>query len=85
MRYILMAFIHLYWIVPKNKRQQCIFKESCSRHVYRTAKENGLIKAVNAIRERKRQCRPGYYRVTDTWVRLADNSMISISLLNERV
>ena len=76
MRYLLMLLIRLYWLVPAHKRRRCIFKESCSRYVYRMAKEQGFRKALGAFRERKKQCRPGYYFRNNETVRLADNSII---------
>jgi len=76
MRYLLMAFIRLYWLLPAHKRRRCIFEESCSRYVYRIAKEQGFKKALQAFNERKQQCRPGYYYRDDDSVRLADNSIV---------
>lgn len=62
MRWLLMLPIVVYWYcVPQLvKSRSCLFKETCSRFVYRTARENGLVAGVRALRERYSQCRPGY-------------------------
>jgi hypothetical protein len=36
-----------------------LFRESCSRHVYRCTTEQGLIAGLKALRGRLRCCRPG--------------------------
>ena len=82
MRYLLIAFIRLYWLLPAHKRRRCIFKESCSRYVFRTAKEQGFKKAIQAFQERKKQCRGGYYHISDSMVRLADNSVVPAAELS---
>lgn len=53
--------IHIYWIlIPEKKRKSCLFRESCSRHVYRTTEEKGFKEGIIALKKRYQQCRPGY-------------------------
>ncbi|KQB99948.1 membrane protein insertion efficiency factor YidD [Pedobacter sp. Hv1] len=62
MKILLLLIIKLYWLtVPKNKRRKCIFKISCSQHVYHTTKKEGLFKGLSALKYRFRNCRAGYY------------------------
>lgn len=61
MRYLLLACIRGYWrLVPPQVRRVCLFRESCSSYVYRVAIVRGLGAAIRALRERRRQCAPGY-------------------------
>lgn len=60
MNYLLMFFIRVYWCLPKRYRRKCLFKESCSRHVYFVTRRDGFKKGINALQKRWRQCRPGY-------------------------
>lgn len=85
MRYCLLILIRLYWLSPKKYRRQCIFNESCSRYMHRIAKEKGFKEGLAAIRERKQKCQPGYYRINEEEIRLADQSVVSRCLLNEDV
>lgn len=85
---VLQITIELYWFfVPAERRRSCIFRESCSRHVWRRLDEGGLRAGVDALRSRWRQCRPGYQVVqttVGTFVLLRDGSLIpeSDSCLN---
>lgn len=61
MKVFIILIIKLYWwIIPASKRKQCLFKESCSKYVYRIAKQQGLLKGINAFKLRYYQCRPNY-------------------------
>jgi putative component of membrane protein insertase Oxa1/YidC/SpoIIIJ protein YidD len=53
--------IELYWrlIVPQ-RRRQCIFRESCSLHVHRITRDQGLVRGISAFVHRFRRCRGGY-------------------------
>jgi len=79
----LLLAIRLYWIVwPARWRRSCLYRESCSRYVYRAAREAGLAAGFRALRERARTCRPGYgivRRGGEAWLVLADGSMLSAS------
>ncbi len=81
MRYVLLLCIRLYWCIPAGKRHCCLFKESCSRYVYRAAKQEGFINAIQALRMRMRQCRAGYssFATADgrEWVLLNEGTVVS--------
>lgn len=85
MNYCLLILIRLYWLIPKKYRNPCIFRESCSNHVYRIVKNEGFKKGLSAIKERKQKCKPGYYYINKEQVRLADKSIVSTTLLNESI
>ncbi len=52
----------MYWkIIPANKRNLCIFKESCSKIVYRYAIDKGSTSALKIFIYRYKNCRPGYH------------------------
>lgn len=58
---VIVLLIRIYQIVaPRALRDRCIFEERCSDFVIRSAKENGVIGAFAAFRQRIRTCRPGY-------------------------
>jgi len=61
MKRVLLSAIELYWrlIVPE-RRRRCIFRESCSLHVYRITRDQGVIKGVSAFAHRFRRCRGGF-------------------------
>jgi putative component of membrane protein insertase Oxa1/YidC/SpoIIIJ protein YidD len=86
MKYILMAAIQLYWLMPKAARRKCIFKKTCSHYVYDAAKEKGIEAGLMALKQRYRQCRPvqASYTTPDDiqWIILADNTVIKNSQLN---
>jgi uncharacterized protein len=81
MRLFLLCCIRLYWRIPAAKRRRCLFKESCPRYMYRVAKQEGFVKAVQALRMRMRQCRAGYSSFTAAdgrdWVLLNDGTVVS--------
>jgi len=61
MKIILLFFIKIYWLtVPKNKRKQCIFRKSCSQHVFETTSKYGLIRGLKALIFRISNCRYGF-------------------------
>ena len=80
---MLILAIRIYWAVwPARWRRTCLFRESCSRYVYRVATEEGLAGGLRALRERYRACRPGYgivRRYGESWLVLADGSTLSAS------
>jgi putative component of membrane protein insertase Oxa1/YidC/SpoIIIJ protein YidD len=77
---VLLLAIRLYWAVwPDRWKRGCLYRETCSRHVYRVAEEHGLAAGLRALRTRFRTCRPGYGVVTaygQAWLALADGSML---------
>lgn len=80
MKWFLIAIIKFYWIiVPENKKRTCLFKETCSRHVYRHTVEHGFFKGIKALVQRVRKCRRGYHLYIGEngfEMRLADGSII---------
>ncbi|MFM5893100.1 MAG: hypothetical protein ACKOQM_01525 [Novosphingobium sp.] len=63
MRWMIRAIIRTYWLlIPAYRRRKCLFKESCSRHVYRET-DAGFHDAIRAFRYRFGACRPGYVRL----------------------
>jgi uncharacterized protein len=83
MNWVILIAIQLYWLFrPKFLKRQCLFKETCSHHVYRIAQERGLAAGIIALRKRSRICRPGYQIVSSgiaLQVQLVDGSKISES------
>jgi putative component of membrane protein insertase Oxa1/YidC/SpoIIIJ protein YidD len=83
--------IKLYWfLIPPSKRRKCIFKESCSKHVYRKLDEGGFKNGLNAFLKRYYQCRPGYkvfYNSTTTnlEIELSDYSIVQLGDMREDV
>ncbi|MFD2962507.1 MULTISPECIES: membrane protein insertion efficiency factor YidD [Olivibacter] len=81
-RFLLLIPIKVYWLlVPKSKRRCCIFHESCSKHVFRITKEDGLIHGLKALKQRYKSCRAGYsfmLRDGDVSVHLANGDFIEI-------
>jgi thermostable 8-oxoguanine DNA glycosylase len=65
-----------------------LFKESCSNYVYRTAKEEGLMKGLSALKYRYNNCRPNYYLMKDkdkTVLITAKYVIIEENLIDERI
>jgi hypothetical protein len=79
-KWLLLLAIQLYWAVwPTRWRRGCLFRESCSRHVYRRTQRSGFLEGIRALRQRYRTCRPGYGVVTcygESWLVLADGSFL---------
>lgn len=86
MKWLLIALIHLYWIIPKKHRRPCIFKHTCSKYVYQTTKEKGLLRGIQALKQRMKQCTPNYALYTGDdqkeWVILQDKAVIARSFTN---
>lgn len=61
MKQLLLLSIRAYWLlVPAFLRRRCLFRESCSRLVFREAKANGFGAGWTAFRKRHQTCRPGF-------------------------
>jgi len=61
MKLILLFVIRSYWfLIPKSKRRQCIFRKSCSNFVYEETSKNGLLKGLKALKFRYQNCRGGF-------------------------
>lgn len=85
MKFIFLTAIKIYWLIPKSSRRKCLFKYSCSHYVYNTTRQEGLIKGLHALRQRIRQCRPGYtfYNLEGKeFVLLQDNTVVERKEMN---
>ncbi len=61
MKYLLLLPIKIYWfLIPPHKRNSCIFKESCSKNVYRITKNKGIKAGFQALSFRYKNCRSKY-------------------------
>jgi uncharacterized protein len=61
MQFLFLTAIRLYWLlIPMKNRRKCIFKESCSRYVYRICFDDGFVAGSKAFAFRFRNCRNGY-------------------------
>ncbi|MFM7683658.1 MAG: membrane protein insertion efficiency factor YidD [Bacteroidota bacterium] len=62
MTFILQFIIKIYWfMIPPTKRNQCLFKESCSKIVYRISQEQGFFSAIRTFYFRYKNCRSDYH------------------------
>lgn len=58
MKYFFKFAIRLYWfIVPNSLKGVCLFRESCSKHVYRTLQNEGTKAGFKALVYRFKVCR----------------------------
>lgn len=58
---LLLLGIRLYWkLWPERFRRSCLFRESCSKYVYRVTAHTGASAGFAALLERARRCRGGY-------------------------
>jgi putative component of membrane protein insertase Oxa1/YidC/SpoIIIJ protein YidD len=90
MRRLFLLAIKSYWrLVPPRRRRQCVFRESCSRHVYRIVRDEGAIRGMIAFARRLRRCRHGYSVVLDEQLTpsflLADGSTLPDSQASDFV
>lgn len=92
MKQFLLIIIKIYWLtIPKSSRRRCLFQESCSNHVYRIIKNEGLISGLKALRFRIRNCNSNYaiIKIDNKPVlisssnKLFDESEINYSILNQ--
>ena len=81
MKHLLLFAVRAYWLLwPENRKRCCLFRESCSRHVYRVTCHDGLLPGVRALFRRVRLCRGGYsgtVLANGFEVCLADGTVIS--------
>lgn len=88
MKYLALVFIRIYWLLPEKQRRRCLFRESCSRYVYRMIKDKGFIAGCKALKKRVLQCRPGYvlYKVDNRFeLQLKNGSIIPEDQIAERL
>ena len=61
MKILVIFIIKFYWkIFSEEKRNSCIFYESCSKYVKRKIENDGLINGFKALFFRFKHCRSGY-------------------------
>ncbi len=61
MKYLLLLAIRIYWsLIPETNRRKCIFRKSCSNHVYDQTRNSGLKAGIEAFRFRYQNCRNGF-------------------------
>lgn len=63
--------IRLYWyLIPKERRIVCLYKDHCSQHIYNAFDKEGFITGVKTFLERYRNCNNNYT------CQLKDNAVI---------
>jgi uncharacterized protein len=86
MKALLLLGIELYWrLTPEHRRRSCVFRESCSRHVYRIARDSGVRAGVSALWHRSRRCRGVSLEASPEGLvlRLRDGSVLNKSEASE--
>ncbi|MCB0782772.1 MAG: membrane protein insertion efficiency factor YidD [Flavobacteriales bacterium] len=78
MRMLLCIPIRLYWrFFPQRWKRNCLYRVSCSHHVYARTRSQGLVAGFAALRERIQTCNARH-----TWI---DNGSWSIVLADGRL
>lgn len=84
MKYLFIIIIKLYWLLfPEKNRRSCLFKESCSKYVFRVFNEDGFLKGISAFYERYKKCRPGYIIRNSKDFKKLELLLVDGSILNE--
>jgi len=61
MKYLILLVIRLYWIlIPQSNRRKCIFKKSCSNHVFEITQKEGFLNGLKAFQFRYKNCRGNF-------------------------
>jgi putative component of membrane protein insertase Oxa1/YidC/SpoIIIJ protein YidD len=88
-KHLLRAAIRAYWALwPRRFRRGCLYRETCSRYVYRVTDEIGFVAGLRALSHRVRTCRPGYAVSTDKGefgLALRDGSFLQRNLVAEDI
>lgn len=59
MKWLILIPIHVYrQFYPSNWKRTCLFEETCSTFVYRTAYTHGFLAGCRTLKARFRRCRP---------------------------
>jgi len=96
MSLLLKLSIKLYWFfIPEHRRRNCLYRVSCSKHVYHTTNQSGFIKGFSELKKRFKNCRPGYEIIylddeNTLIVNLKDGSTlqhsdISLNIINQNI
>ncbi|WP_419494380.1 membrane protein insertion efficiency factor YidD [Chryseobacterium bernardetii] len=89
MKNLLILLIKIYWLViPPEKRRKCIFRTSCSKHVYETITNEGFISGLYALIYRFKNCRSGAYIIEnssgETQIILPNQQILNEMEISER-
>jgi hypothetical protein len=61
MKQLLLSLIRMYWnVVPIHKRGPCLFKKTCSHHIYDQTLAHGFLAGMKAFFFRYKNCRGGF-------------------------
>lgn len=90
MRPCILFVIRCYWrLTERHVVRTCLFRESCSRYVYRIVQDHGIRAGLAALAARFRSCRGGFTAVGDSrlgmCLRLADGSIAQASELADHM
>lgn len=92
MKWLLIGCILLYRLLNRTTglwRRTCVFRTSCSLHVYAVTRAEGLSAGLRAFRDRRRQCRPGYHYFEGSdarpYIVLADGTAIPYASASDSV
>jgi uncharacterized protein len=85
-KHILLLGIQAYWAFwPRRWKRTCLYRETCSRFVYRTTQEDGCIAGLRALTCRYFTCRPQYSIEVEEgrfFVRLSDGSQLQAEVMS---
>ncbi|CAM2794029.1 membrane protein insertion efficiency factor YidD [Chryseobacterium flavum] len=89
MKNLLILLIKIYWLViPQSKRRKCIFRTSCSRHVYEKTIQEGFISGLKAFKYRFQNCRSGAYIIENLYgeiqIILPNHQILNKTEISER-
>jgi uncharacterized protein len=89
MKWLLLILVRVYWRMwPDVRKRRCIFRKSCSHHVYDEAAQKGLVAGSLAFWYRIRVCRSGYTIFTSPegfHVRLINGTVINETEVEPRL
>jgi len=89
MKAIFLCLIRIYQTyVPDTLKRRCIFRESCSCHVYRQTKNAGIIAGIKALVLRSKICRQGYrvFTINERFkMQLVNGDVIDEKFISRRI
>lgn len=76
MKSAILVVIELYWnFFPASYKRECLYKESCSKFVYRVTKESGSIAGIRAYIKRYKSC-TSEYCLSETGIQTGDKTIV---------
>ena len=61
MHHFFTIWIKIYWLIfAERNRNICLYKESCSKKIFRKFIENGILSGIYTFYERLKNCRSSY-------------------------